>query len=114
MSIAGGCAAVVRMLDVGRQCTAMLCFSDVLATGALYELQRQGIDVPRDLSLIGIEDLPSSVHTSPRLTTVHLPVREMGTGTASALAEWIEHDRRPESALLPAQLIVRESTASPA
>ncbi|MEO1531178.1 MAG: LacI family DNA-binding transcriptional regulator [Pseudomonadota bacterium] len=112
LSVGGGSAAVDRLLS-GHMPTAILCLSDVLATGALYALHRHGIAVPEQTSVMGIDDLPSSAFTRPALTTVRLQVREMGAATAEALADWIEEGHRPEPRDLGPKLIVRETAAPP-
>ncbi|MEJ6404510.1 LacI family DNA-binding transcriptional regulator [Yoonia sp. 2307UL14-13] len=113
ISIAGACAAVERLCGESSRLTAILCFSDVLAMGALAELHRQKVRVPRDMSVMGIEDLPGSARSYPRLTSVRLRVQEMGEEAAEALSAWVEHDRRPEPLHLASELIWRDSTAKP-
>lgn len=61
-----------------RTCTAILCANDSLALGAISGLQRLGLAVPGDVSVIGMNDLPQAEFSSPPLTTVHLPVHEIG------------------------------------
>lgn len=90
--------------------TAILCLSDVLAQGVLFACQNRGVNVPNDLAVMGVDDLPSSAHVSPALSTVHLPVRRMGRMAANALAMWVEHGKRPESVCVPIEPIVRAST----
>jgi LacI family transcriptional regulator len=112
IAISEGCAAVSKILESGTPYTAYLCLSDVLATGAIYELQRNGLNVPGDISVTGMEDLPSSSYIYPSLTTVRLPVLEMGINAAEALANWLDKGDRPESLLLPSELMKRQSTAA--
>jgi LacI family transcriptional regulator len=112
IAISEGGAAVKRILELGTPYTAYLCLSDVLATGSMYELQRNGLSVPGDVSVTGMEDLPSSSFIYPSLTTVWLPVIEMGMNAAEALANWLENGVRPESMLLPSELMIRQSTAA--
>ncbi|MFW8635659.1 substrate-binding domain-containing protein [Cribrihabitans pelagius] len=114
LSIEGGCQGVQRVLQSHRETSAILCLSDVQATGALYELQRRGIPVPARLSVMGIDDLPGSAHTSPGLTTVHLPVCRMGIAAADALSSWLETETAPEPVLLESRLVLRSSTGRPA
>ncbi|WP_415919514.1 LacI family DNA-binding transcriptional regulator [Tateyamaria sp. SN6-1] len=90
--------------------TALLCVSDVLALGALFGLQSMGVAVPDSISVIGMEDLPASSTTSPALTSISLPLDDMGRETARALHHWIEHGARPEAIKLPSQLVVRSTT----
>lgn len=110
ISISGGAAAITQFIDLAIPCSALLCLSDVLAMGALFELQRQGIDVPRDVSLMGLDDLPSSAVTMPEISSVHLPVGRMGEHAANAVVEWIEQQRVPDSLLLDSSLVPRNST----
>ncbi len=110
LSIEGGCSGVQRVLEARPDTTAILCMSDVQATGALYELQRCGISVPGGLSLLGIDDLPGSAHLCPGLTTVHLPVARMGLAAADAIAGWVENGTVPEPVLLESRLVNRSST----
>ena len=93
--------------------TAFLCLSDVLAQGVLIALKADGIQVPRDISVIGIDDLPNSQSFDPPLTSIHLPTVEMGRATASALADWIEAGTPPAPIRLETPLITRGSTAPP-
>lgn len=110
ITMEGGAEATQAFLNSGLKCTALLCFSDILATSALVELRRHGLDVPCDLSVIGVDDLPASAYSEPRLTTVRLPVGRMGHETAHAVAEWIERQTVPKSILLDCGLVVRGST----
>jgi LacI family transcriptional regulator len=112
LSVEDGCNAAQAILSATPRPTAILCLSDVLATGALYELKRQGVDVPTEMSIIGIDDLPGSAHTSPGLTTVHLPVVRMGHATATAISEWIENGQEPSEELFETDLVVRQSTCA--
>lgn len=104
---------MTTVLDCGQSVTAVLCLSDVLATGALYELHRRSIRVPDQISVMGFENMPGSAVTSPRLSTVRLSVGDMGETAGHLMAEWLENGIRPASSQLPAGLIVRESTAAP-
>ncbi|SLN73807.1 Ribose operon repressor [Falsiruegeria litorea R37] len=110
IGLQGGAEAARQVLSHGPKPDAILCLSDVLAMGMLFGLQGMGVSVPQDLSLMGIDDLPGSAVTVPPLSTVHLPVHRMGEQAATALANWVEHDTRPDHQQLDAHLIVRGST----
>ncbi|WP_411957343.1 substrate-binding domain-containing protein [Paracoccus homiensis] len=110
LSIGGGSATAHDILTAGPAPSAILCLSDVLASGASFELRRAGHDVPGRISLMGIDDLPGSSFLEPPLTTVRLPVRDMGDAAARALAEWVEQGRVPQSQELRPALVVRQST----
>lgn len=109
ISLAGAGRAVDALFQSSPHITAMLCLSDVLALGALFELQRCNVQVPNDMSLIGVDDLPSSASAFPSITTVHLPAVEMGVRTADAVANWVHKQIIPESYLIDTTLIVRQS-----
>ncbi len=110
LTMEGGIGAVRDFLSSGHVCTALLCLSDVLAMSSLFELQRQGINVPGSLSVMGMDDLPVSAFTVPSITSVHLPVGKMGQKTADAIALWIEDQTVPKSILLGSALVTRGST----
>ncbi|MXW86541.1 MAG: LacI family transcriptional regulator [Boseongicola sp. SB0667_bin_21] len=93
--------------------TAVLALSDVLAQGALFGLQTLGISVPGEVSVVGIDDLPSSAATTPALTTVRLPVREMGQRAATALANWVEDGMRPSPERLETKVMRPSSSLAP-
>ncbi|QBF30904.1 LacI family DNA-binding transcriptional regulator [Thalassococcus sp. S3] len=111
LGVSGGTGAVEEILRARDGVSAILCLSDVQALGAMFELSRQGLAVPDDISLMGIDDLPWSRLSAPGLSTVRLPVQEMGARAAEALNGWIESHERPGALELKAELIVRGSTA---
>ncbi|WP_170406477.1 LacI family DNA-binding transcriptional regulator [Ruegeria arenilitoris] len=110
ISLRGGAEAAVRIVGNSAKTDAILCLSDVVALGVLFGLQSKGISVPEEISLMGLDDLPSSAVAVPSITTVHLPVSRMGERAAIALARWISTQERPEAEMLEAKLIERNST----
>ncbi|MFM4840210.1 HTH-type transcriptional regulator GalR [Aeromonas veronii] len=78
----GGEAAMTELLGRGPQMTAVVCYNDSMAAGALSVLSDNGIDVPQDLSLVGFDDVLISRYLRPRLTTVKYPVVAMATQAA--------------------------------
>ena len=112
MSTAGGYRGIEDVLEGARAPTAILCFSDVIAQGALSRLQSLGIRVPEEISIMGMEDLPGSRFSFPTLTSVRLSVEEMGERAAEAIACWLSSDIRPDSVNLPLELMIRDSTAT--
>lgn len=114
LSTAGGCDGVAALMADRCGSTALLCLSDVLAAGAIFELQRRGVSVPDRISVMGIDDLPGSAYLYPQLTTVHLPVSRMGQAAADAIAGWVETQEVPKPRLLDFELVIRASTAPPA
>ncbi|MGX9354854.1 LacI family DNA-binding transcriptional regulator [Roseobacteraceae bacterium S113] len=113
LSVESARTATRAILAAGHGTTAILCFSDVLATGALFELQSHGLDVPRDISLMGMENLPSSAFTTPPLTSVDLQVSEMGTRTAQQIFARLEGRPAIDHVKLETRLVVRHTTARP-
>lgn len=73
----GGEAAMVDLLGRNLQLTALFAYNDSMATGALTALKDNGIAVPRQLSIIGFDDIPVARYTDPQLTTMHYPVAAM-------------------------------------
>ena len=93
--------------------TAVLCGNDQMAMGLIHALGKQGRSVPGDVSVLGFDDIPEAQHTVPPLTTVRQDFRGVGRLAVAALVAALEGEALPDTSLLPAQLIVRESTAAP-
>jgi alanine racemase len=95
--------------------TAVMAMSDVTAIGLLGAAFDAGVRVPEELSVVGFDDIPASSWTSPRLTTVHQPIREKGRRAAQRLISAIRSgsDHQPVVELLPTRLVVRSSSAPP-
>jgi DNA-binding LacI/PurR family transcriptional regulator len=97
--------------------TAILAMSDILALGALEAAAELDVSVPSELSVVGFDDSPAASHATPPLTTIAQPHEEKGRLAAQWLMEDIERGRaprgRPRRAILPTELVVRESTAPP-
>ncbi len=110
INLRGGTEATARIVNRSVKPDAILCLSDVVALGVLFGLQSNGISVPDEVSLMGLDDLPSSAVAVPSITTVHLPVSTMGERAAIALARWISTQERPEPERLEADLVERSST----
>ncbi|MEM8730698.1 MAG: LacI family DNA-binding transcriptional regulator [Pseudomonadota bacterium] len=113
LSPEGGHMGIAALMERSQRPSAVLCFSDVIAHGAMSRLQILGISVPDQMSVIGMEDLPGSKFTHPTLTSVRLSVEEMGEQAAEAVLTWLTEDVRPAPIRLPIDLISRESTAAP-
>ena len=113
-SIDGGAAAFRRALAAGHRPTALLAMSDAMAIGAMSAARDLGLGVPRDLSIVGFDDVELAAHVQPPLTTVHQPIREKGAEAARLLLAGIERrEPEPERLLLPTRLVIRGSTAAP-
>ena len=91
--------------------TALFAATDELAIGALRVLADEGIRVPKDVSVIGFDDIDIAQYITPRLTTISQPLTEMGEKTALALhRQIIGENTGEEEIILPHKLIIREST----
>lgn len=115
---AGAVAAATLLLDVEAPPTAVLCFSDLVASDLVRVAEERGLRVPDDLSVVGFDDSPLAVRTRPPLTTVRQDVDAKGHAAASALLAAIanavqERRGRVQHAVLPTELVVRQSTAGP-
>ena len=87
----GGEAAMTALLSRGRQMTAVACYNDSMAAGALSVLSDNGLEVPQDISLVGFDDVLIARYLRPRLTTVRYPVIAMAT-QAAELAVALSHE----------------------
>lgn len=94
--------------------TALFCGNDITAIGAMKAAKEAKIRIPDDLSLISIDDIETVQYLSPMLTTVHVPVDEMGQMVAKILIDRIEGEHTiPLKLYLPFYLAVRESCDRP-
>jgi LacI family transcriptional regulator len=113
-SHAAGCEAMERLLALPDPPTAVFTHNDVLALGAMHAIQRRGLVIPRDISIVGYDDTPSSAYFNPPLTTVRFPTDEIGRAAASTLLGLMQNDAAPapRTITLPVELIRRASTDS--
>jgi alanine racemase len=112
-TVEGGIAAAGVALDEGeRRPTAILAMSDAMAIGAISAARQRGLAVPRDLSVVGFDDIDLAGHVDPSLTTIHQPIRQKGEEAVRLLRSVIEQPDRihPEHRRLETRLIVRGST----
>ncbi len=104
-----------ELLDEGEEFTAIVAGNDLMALGCYDVFAERGIDCPRDLSVVGFNDMPFAARFSPPLTTIGIPHYEIGVAAAELLLERIQgREDGPAEVVLPAHLIVRGSTAPPA
>ena len=108
----GGALGVDTLLAGAAPFTAVACANDLLALGALERLAERGIAVPADVSVAGFDDIAMTAMTAPALSTVRLPLRELGRrGYAQAAGVLTGDPAAPET--LPTELVLRASTAAP-
>ena len=107
----GGAAAMQQLLERDSDVTAVFAFNDQMAIGVIGALQRAGLRVPEDISVVGFDDIPQSAAIFPALTTVAQPIAEMGTTGVRLLLDRIARCNAPRQRVqLATWLIVREST----
>lgn len=112
-----GYDAMQKLLAKRHRFTAVFAFNDASAMGAIAALHENGLHVPRDVSVVGFDDIPSAATMHPGLTTVHQPLREMGQTAAASLLRLIRNGaaEAPQPAILVAPTFVkRHSTAKAA
>jgi DNA-binding LacI/PurR family transcriptional regulator len=113
-TIAGGHRAAHHLLALPDAPTAIFALDDDMAIGVLRAARERGVQVPRDLSVVGFDDVEPALIASPTLTTVRQPLQEMGRVGAALLYRLL--DGQPLDATrveLSTRLVVRESTAPP-
>jgi DNA-binding LacI/PurR family transcriptional regulator len=109
----GGKASFHRIWEDGLRPTAVLAMSDVMAIGVIAAARELGLDVPRDLSVVGWDDLEIAIHSSPPLTTIHQPIQQKGEEAARLLLRMIANpNERPGHKLLDVRFIIRGSTGT--
>jgi LacI family transcriptional regulator len=108
----GGLRATLELLTARTPFTAMFCINDQTAYGALLGLFKKGLSVPGDVSVVGFDDLPSSLYRVPPLTSVRQSIGILGEQSAQAILDMLAGNR-PRPTPPPVELIVRESTAAP-
>lgn len=111
---AGGTSAVARILDLRPEVTAVLALNDLMAIGVIRRLTELHRQVPGDVSVVGFDDIPPAADFHPPLTTIRVPMAELGA-EAMRLALTSEPGERDERvSVFSTELVVRSSTASPA
>ncbi|PLW76519.1 LacI family DNA-binding transcriptional regulator [Cohaesibacter celericrescens] len=96
----------------GQDFTAVLCAGDSLAFGAIMGLMDKGLKVPDDVSVVGMDGLPQGEFASPPLTSVHIPMQEIGMQAIDMLRDQlVEPDRLAKRVELYCKLVPRESDA---
>jgi LacI family transcriptional regulator len=108
----GGLRATLELLDAGTSFTAVFCINDQTAHGALLGLFKRGLSVPRDVSVVGFDDLPSSLYRVPPLTSVRQSIGILGEQSAQAILDMLA-GIRPRPSPPPVELIVRDSSSAP-
>lgn len=113
---AAGGRAVRTLLELTERPTAIFAANDSMAIGALSALRLAGVEVPGDMAVAGFDDIPIARYASPPLSSVHVPIQELGAAAVTRLLAAIGGDGDGGGpgpagpAILPTQLVVRASS----
>lgn len=111
---AEGARVCRELLDAGPEVTAIIAGNDLMALGCYDVLAERGLECPRDVSVVGFNDMPFADRFQPPLTTVRIPHYEIGASAAAMLLRRLQAPDEPaEQLLLEPELVVRSSTAPP-
>lgn len=103
--------AMDTLLALSNPPTAVCCYNDMTALGAMRSIRMHGLHVPEDISIAGFDDLFVATYTDPPLTTVRQPMRRMGQLAMENLIKLMSGQETVVRIKVRAELIVRESTA---
>lgn len=101
-----------KLLIEHPQITALFCSSDLMAFGAIKAAQRLNLSVPRDLSVVGYDDIILASYVRPRLTTVAQDKYLMGYKAAEMLISMLNEDKKGHTCVLPTELKKRDTTTT--
>ncbi len=104
------CEAVNGLLALEQPPTAICCYNDMTAIGAMHAIHARGLRVPHDISVTGFDDLFFASYLEPPLTTVRQPMRRMGQIATEALLKLISGEESVSQIRVKSELIVRQST----
>jgi LacI family transcriptional regulator len=106
--------AVQHLRERAPDLTAILCFSDLLASGAMAAMRKLKLSPGRDMSIIGFDDIEEAAYMAPPLTTVRIDLALLGEAAARLLVNRIADPLLPrQKASIAVQLVIRETTGSP-
>jgi DNA-binding LacI/PurR family transcriptional regulator len=101
------------ILPIQQRPTAVFCYNDMSALGVMQEADAIGLRIPRDLSIVGFDDLFFASQLRPPLTTVRQPKKEIGRRAMAQLLALIRGEQAGQTILIKGELVMRESTARP-
>lgn len=105
----GGYEAMRELLARPRRPTAVFCYNDATAIGALHALYQAGVEVPGEISVMGFDDIAMAAYTTPPLTTIAQPKYEMGQQAMRMLLDLLEGGKQVQNVVLQGKLVVRGS-----
>ncbi len=109
-----GYHGALKLLRQSPEVTAIFATTDAVAVGVLRAAYELNFNVPKDLSVLGFDDIPLASHVIPQLTTVAQSVEEIGRIAADILLHQVQDNDWPcQTMVVPTRLVIRESTAPP-
>ena len=103
-----------ELVNRGADFTALVCYNDVSAIGAVRAFMDHGLRVPEDISVVGFDDIQSAAFHNPSLTTIRQPLQQMGASAARILLQRIRGQATfPDAVPIRPELVIRESTCPP-
>ncbi|TVR66929.1 MAG: LacI family transcriptional regulator [Spirochaetaceae bacterium] len=111
--VQGGCEAMKTLLQRGERPSAVYAGNDLMAIGVLQACRDEGLDVPRDVSVIGFDDIDMSTLVTPPLTTIRQQRHKLGTKATELLLRSLGREVEMEEVSIQPELVIRSSTAPP-
>lgn len=109
-----GFEPALELLHRRQSFTAMVCFNDIAAIGAIRALRDNGLRVPEDVSVVGFDDIQSAAFHNPSITTIRQPLHQMGVMAARLLLGRVRGEPvQPQTQPILPELVIRESTCPP-
>ena len=113
-SPAMGVGPTTELVNRGVDFTALVCYNDMSAFGAIRALKDHGLTVPDDVSVVGFDDIQGAAYHNPSLTTIRQPLQNMGKVAARILLQRIRGQATfPDTVPILPELVIRESTCPP-
>lgn len=108
---ASGFSAAETLLERDPRPTAIFAANDSMAIGALSAVRQRGLCVPEDVAIAGFDDIPMAGYINPPLTSIHVPINELGGRAIARLIRAVAGEARSgdDRELLPTTLVIRES-----
>ena len=105
-----GYTIVQKLMEASDDFTAIVCFNDIAALGAIRAVGDVGLRIPEDISVIGFDDIRLSMFSRPSITTIRQPLQTMGETAAKILLDRLKGDRVRDDVAVEPELIIRESS----
>src|SRR6185369_17278470 len=105
----GGYEATRKLIDSGLKFTALVASDDNCAIGAMKAIRDAGLQIPRDIAIIGFDDQPDAVAQVPPLASIHVPLTLIGEQALTLMFDHITLQHVLESVRIPTRLVPRQS-----